>query len=130
LPKSRAILLDVSVWEFLRIAGQQFPSRYHSPLDSFRHGPGVFKVDYALSEPIPWKSEACRRAGTIHVGGGIDEIAAAEREVVRGELREHPIVLLAHHSLCDETRAALGQHTLWPYCHLPCTCGADMSDQI
>src|SRR5437867_4254419 len=85
LPKSRAVLLDVSVWEFLRIAGQQLPSRYRRRLESFRHAPGIFKIDYALSSPIPWKAETCSRAGTIHVGGGIDEIAAAEREVVRGE---------------------------------------------
>ena len=69
LPKSRAILLDVSVWEFLRIAGQQMPSGYRRRLESFRHAPGIFKIDYALSEPIPWKAEACRRAGTIHLGG-------------------------------------------------------------
>jgi phytoene dehydrogenase-like protein len=130
LPKSRALLLDVSVWEFLRIAGQQLPSRYRSQLQSFRHGPGVFKIDYALSEPIPWKAEACRRAGTIHLGGGIDEIAAAEREVVRGKIPEHPFVLVAQQSLFDETRAPRAQHTLWAYCHVPFNCGTDMSDQI
>ena len=130
LPKSRAILLDVSVWEFLRIAGQQLPSRYRRRLESFRHAPGIFKIDYALSEPIPWKAEACRRAGTIHLGGGIDEIAAAEREVVRGEIPERPFVLVAQQSLFDETRAPRGQHTLWAYCHVPFSCGTDMSDQI
>ena len=119
LPKSRAILLDVSVWEFLRIAGQQLPSRYRRRLESFRHAPGIFKIDYALSEPIPWKAEACRRAGTIHLGGGIDEIAAAEREVVRGKIPERPFVLVAQQSLFDETRAPRGQHTLWAYCHVP-----------
>ena len=130
LPKSRAILLDVSVWEFLRIAGQQLPSRYRRRLESFRHAPGIFKIDYALSEPIPWKAEACRRAGTIHLGGGIDEIAAAEREVVRGKIPERPFVLVAQQSLFDETRAPRGQHTLWAYCHVPFNCGTDMSDQI
>src|SRR5882724_6757761 len=130
LPKSRAILLDVSVWEFLRIAGQQLPSRYRRRLESFRHAPGIFKIDYALSEPIPWKAEACRRAGTIHLGGGIDEIAAAEREVVRGKIPERPFVLVAQQSLFDETRAPRGQHTLWAYCHVPFSCGTDMSDQI
>src|SRR5438034_4472365 len=130
LPKSRTILLDVSVWEFLRIAGQQLPSRYRHRLESFRHAPGIFKIDYALSEPIPWKAEACRRAGTIHVGGGIDEIAAAEREVVRGKIPERPFVLVAQQSLFDETRAPRGQHTLWAYCHVPFSCGTDMSDQI
>jgi len=83
LPKSRAILLDVSVWQFLRIAGERLPSRYRRRLESFRHAPGIFKIDYALNGPIPWKAEACRRAGTIHLGGSIDEIAAAERDVSR-----------------------------------------------
>jgi len=130
LPKSRAILLDVSVWEFLRIAGQQLPSRYRRRLESFRHAPGIFKIDYALSEPIPWKAEACRRAGTIHLGGGIDEIAAAEREIARGKIPERPFVLVAQQSLFDETRAPRGQHTLWAYCHVPFGCDTNMSDQI
>jgi phytoene dehydrogenase-like protein len=130
LPKSRAILLDVSVWEFLRIAGQQLPLRYRRRLESFRHAPGIFKVDYALSEPIPWKAEACRRAGTIHLGGSIGEIAAAEREVLRGKIPERSFVLVAQQSLFDETRAPRGQHTLWAYCHVPYGCGTDMSDQI
>jgi phytoene dehydrogenase-like protein len=130
LPKSRAILLDVSVWEFLRIAGQEMPSGYRRRLESFRHAPGIFKIDYALSEPIPWKAEACRRAGTIHLGGGIDEIAAAEREVVRGKIPERPFVLVAQQSLFDQTRAPRGQHTLWAYCHVPFSCGANMSDLI
>jgi phytoene dehydrogenase-like protein len=130
LPKSRTILLDVSVWKFLRIAGQQLPSRYRRRLESFRHAPGIFKIDYALSEPIPWKAEACRRAGTIHLGGGIDEIAASERDVVRGKIPERPFVLVAQQSLFDEKRAPRGQHTLWAYCHVPFSCGTDMSDQI
>jgi phytoene dehydrogenase-like protein len=129
-PKSRAILLDVSVWEFLRIAGQQLPWRYRHQLESFRHAPGIFKIDYALSEPVPWKSEACRRAGTIHLGGTMDEIAAAECEVARGKIPQRPFVLVAQQSLFDTTRAPCGQHTLWAYCHVPFNCGTDMSDQI
>jgi len=130
LPKSRAILLDVSVWEFLRIAGQEMPSSYRRRLESFRHAPGVFKIDYALSEPIPWKAEPCRRAGTIHLGGSIDEIAAAERDVSRGRISERPFVLVAQQSLFDETRAPRGQHTLWAYCHVPFDCKIDMSERI
>src|SRR6478672_2865796 len=130
LPTSRAILLDVSVWEFLRIAGQEMPSGYRRRLESFRHAPGIFKIDYSLSGPIPWKAEACRRAGTIHVGGTMDEIAAAEREVVRGKIPERAFVLVAQQSLFDETRAPRGQHTLWAYCHVPFSCGTDMSAQI
>ncbi|HKS04460.1 MAG TPA: NAD(P)/FAD-dependent oxidoreductase, partial [Chthoniobacterales bacterium] len=130
LPKSRAILLDVSVWEFLRIAGQELPSLYRRRLEAFRHSPGIFKIDYALSEPIPWKAEACRRAGTIHLGGDINEIAAAEREVARGKIPEHPFVLVAQQSVFDDTRAPRGQHTLWAYCHVPFNCDMDNSDRI
>lgn len=130
LPKSRAILLDVSVWEFLRIAGQEMPSSYRCRLESFRHAPGIFKIDYALGAPIPWKAEACRRAGTIHLGGGIDEIAGTEREVVRGNIPERPFVLVAQQSLFDATRAPAGQHTLWAYCHVPFDCNVDVSHRI
>ena len=130
LPKSRAILLDVSLWEFLRIAGHQLPSGYRRRLESFRHAPGIFKIDYALSKPIPWKAEACRHAGTIHLGGDIAEIAAAEREVACGKIPERPFVLVAQQSLFDETRAPHGQHTLWAYCHVPFNCDTDMSGQI
>ncbi|MGE5214461.1 MAG: phytoene desaturase family protein [Nitrospirota bacterium] len=130
LPRSRAVLLDISVWEFLRIAGRQLPQRYRHRLELFRHAPGIFKIDYALSSPIPWKAEACRRAGTIHLGGGIDEIAAAERDVSRARMPERPFVLVAQQSLFDETRAPRGQHTLWAYCHVPFTCDIDMSGQI
>src|SRR6266702_3959143 len=130
LPKSRAVLLDISVWEFLRIARGHLPPTYRRRLESFQHAPGIFKIDYALSEPIPWKAEACRRSGTIHLGGTMNEIAAAEREVVRGKIPERPFVLVAQQSLFDETRAPRGQHTLWAYCHVPFNCGTDMSDQI
>jgi phytoene dehydrogenase-like protein len=129
-PKCRAILLDFSVWEFLRIAGEQLSAGYRKRLQSFRHGPGVFKIDYALTEPVPWKSAACRRAGTIHLGGGIDEIAASERQVTRGTIPERPFVLVAQQSLFDPTRAPGGQHTLWAYCHLPFDCNTDMSGRI
>src|SRR5215831_7488839 len=95
LPKSRSVLLDVSVWEFLRIAGRQLPPGYRQRLEKFRHAPGIFKIDYALSAPIPWKAEACRRAGTIHLGGTIDEIAAAERKLVHGRIPDRPFVLVA-----------------------------------
>ena len=130
LPKSRAVLLDISVWELLRITGEQLPAGYRRRLLSFRHAPGIFKIDYALSEPVPWKSETCHRAGTIHLGDGIDEIAAAEREVARGTIPERPFLLVAQQSLFDSTRAPRGQHTLWAYCHVPFDCNIDMSDRI
>ncbi|HEY4271516.1 MAG TPA: NAD(P)/FAD-dependent oxidoreductase [Candidatus Udaeobacter sp.] len=130
LPKSRAVLLDVSVWEFLRIAGEQLPPAYRHRLERFRHGPGVFKIDYALSEPIPWKAEPCRRAGTLHLGGTMNEIAAEERDVSLGKIPDRPFVLVAQQSLFDETRAPRGQHTLWAYCHVPFDCKLDVSDRI
>ena len=106
------------------------PAKYRQRLQSFQHGPGVFKIDYALSQPVPWKSEACRRAGTIHLGGGIGEIAAAEREVARGKIPERPYVLVAQQSLFDKTRAPRDRHTLWAYCHVPFDCNEDMSERI
>jgi phytoene dehydrogenase-like protein len=130
LPKSRAVLLDVSVWEFLRIAGQRLPPSYRRRLESFRHAPGIFKIDYALNDPVPWKAEACCHAGTIHLGGTLDEIAAAERDVSLEKIPERPFVLVAQQSLFDETRAPHGQHTLWTYCHVPFNCDADMTDRI
>src|SRR5439155_20120687 len=98
LPKSRAVLLDVSVWEFLRVARGQMPPAYRHRLESFQHAPGIFKIDYALSKPIPWKAEACRRAGTIHLGGTMDQIAAAERDVAHGRIPERPFTLVAQQS--------------------------------
>src|SRR5262249_42717747 len=119
LPSARVVLLDVTPWQFVRIAGARLPSSYRSRLERFKHAPGVFKMDYALSAPIPWTADACRHAGTVHVGGGLDEIAAGEREVAQGRHPEHPFVLVAQQSLFDETRAPDGQHTLWAYCHVP-----------
>ena len=130
LPKARATLFDVSVWQFARIAGNRLSIGYRQRLENFRHAPGVFKIDYALSSPIPWKDESCRRAGTIHVGGTMDEIALAERDVCRGKVPQRPFVLVAQQSLFDHTRAPAGQHTLWAYCHVPFGCVNDMSGAI
>src|SRR6266699_3963727 len=130
LPRSRAVLLNISPWNFLRIAGERLPTWYRRRLHRFRHAPGIFKIDYALSSPIPWKTEACKQAGTIHLGGGLDEIAQTEQEVARGKIPDRPFVLVAQQSLFDETRAPHGQHTLWAYCHVPFDCRIDMSARI
>jgi phytoene dehydrogenase-like protein len=130
LPKARVVLADLSAWEFERLAGGRMPRGYARRLRDFRHGPGVCKIDYALSAPIPWRAEACRRAGTIHLGGTMDEIAAGEREVARGGHPERPFVLLAQQSVFDETRAPAGRHTLWAYCHVPFGSAFDMSGRI
>lgn len=130
LPKSRVVLFDTTVWQFSHIAGDRLPARYRERLNHFRHAPGIFKIDYALSSPIPWKAEVCRRAGTIHLGGTFDEIANSERDVARGQLPNRPFTLVAQQSLFDETRAPAGKHTLWAYCHVPFGCKIDMSDAI
>ncbi len=130
LPNARAILLDVTPWQFVRMARDRLPSRYRRRLERFRHGPGVFKVDYALSVPIPWMAEQCRRAGTVHVGGTLAEVAAGEREVAQGSHPERPFVLVAQQSVFDGTRAPRGQHTLWAYCHVPLGSVVDMSQRI
>ncbi len=130
LPKARATLFDTSVWEFARIAGDRLPRNYRNRIEHFRHGPGIFKIDYALSEPIPWKAEACKCAGTVHLGGDMDEIEFSEQEVANGRVPEHPFVLVAQQSLFDETRAPGRKHTLWAYCHVPFGCRIDMSDSV
>ncbi len=130
VPKARAMLFDVSIWEFARIAGSRLPSRYRERLKNFRHAPGVFKIDYALSAPVPWKSAECKKAGTIHLGGTLDEIVMAERDVARGKIPERPFVLVAQQSLFDPTRAPAGKYTLWAYAHVPFGCHIDMSERI
>jgi phytoene dehydrogenase-like protein len=130
LPKSRVTLFDTTVWQLARLVGGQLPKRYFSRLKNFQHAPGIFKIDYALSSPIPWKAETCGQAGTIHLGGTIEEIAQTERGIARGEVPERPFALVAQQSLFDATRAPRGQHTLWAYCHVPFGCKVDMSHQI
>lgn len=119
LPAARATLLDVGPPQLLRLAGDRFPARYRAALARFRYGPGAFKVDYALSAPIPWAARECALAGTVHLGGTLEEIAAAERAAAAGAVPERPFVLLAQHSLFDPSRAPAGRHTAWAYCHVP-----------
>jgi phytoene dehydrogenase-like protein len=130
LPTSRAVLFDVTPRQLLRIAGDALPIRYHRRLERYRYGPGVFKVDYALDGPIPWKESACARAGTVHVGGTLAEVAASEQSVSRGTVPLRPFVLLAQQSLFDPTRAPEGKHTAWAYCHIPNGCEVDMTARI
>jgi phytoene dehydrogenase-like protein len=130
LRPARAILFDTSPATLERIAGDRLPSRYRRALRRYRRGPGVFKVDYALAGPVPWRAAECRRAGTVHVGGTFAEIAASEAEVVRGGHPERPFVLVAQQSLFDGTRAPAGKHTLWAYCHVPNGSTVDMTAPI
>jgi phytoene dehydrogenase-like protein len=130
LPPARVIMLDVSPKSLLSLAGNRLPSSYRKRLRCFRYGPGVCKVDWALSEPVPWASEPCRRAGTVHVGGEFSAVARAESEVSRGRHPEDPFVLCAQPGVVDATRAPEGRQTLWTYCHVPSGSERDMSGEI
>ena len=130
LPEARATLFDTSPRGMVQIAGDRLPAGYRDALSRFRYGPGVFKVDYALDAPIPWRAKECLRAGTVHVGGTLEEITEGEAAVWRGEHPERPYVLLAQQSLFDATRAPEGKHTAWAYCHVPHGSTEDMTDRI
>ncbi len=130
LPRARAILLDTTPRALVSIAGDRIGGRYRGRLAGFRYGPGAFKVDWALDGPIPWRSAAIARAGTVHLGGTLDEISAAEAEVARGRHPERPFVLLVQASLFDPTRAPHGKQTGWAYCHVPNGSSIDMTDRI
>ena len=130
LPAARAILLDVTPQQVVRMAGHRLSKGYIRRLQGFRYGAGVFKLDWALSGPIPWRSAECARAGTVHLGGTIDEIAASESAIGRGHHPERPFVLLAQASLFDPSRAPTGQHTAWAYCHVPNGSTLDMTARI
>ena len=130
LPAAESTMLDVTPRQVLRIAGHRLPARYIRALRRYRYGPGVFKVDWALEGPVPWAAQECARAGTVHLGGTLEEIVASEAAVWRGEEAERPFVLTAQPSLFDETRAPLGKHTLWAYCHVPHGSRVDMTERI
>ena len=130
LPKARAILFDTTCWQFVRIAANQLPDRYQRRLERFRHAPGVFKIDYALSAPVPWRAAECRAAGTLHLGGTLEEIAESEHQVAQGRHPERPFVLVAQQSLFDRSRAPENQQTLWAYCHVPHGSDRDMTESI
>lgn len=131
LPASRALLLDLTPRALVKLAGNTLPPRYRQALERFPYGSGIFKVDYALSAPIPWSAEECRRAGTVHVGGTSAEIAAAEDTVARKRsLAPKPFVLLAQPTLSDPSRAPSGKHVAWAYCHTPSGSLSDLTERI
>jgi phytoene dehydrogenase-like protein len=130
LPEARAILFDLSPRQVAAIAGDALPSGYRERLMRFRHGPAVFKVDWALRERIPWRNGECRAATTVHVCGGFDEVLRSESDAANGRAPERPFVLLAQQSLVDPTRAPAGQHTGWAYCHVPNGSTEDMTARI
>jgi phytoene dehydrogenase-like protein len=130
LGDTRAVLLDVTPRGLLALAGDRLPDRYRRGLERYRYGPGVFKLDWALDGPIPWRAEECARAATVHLGGTLAEIAASEAAPGQGEVVERPYVLLAQQSLFDPTRAPAGRHTAWAYCHVPNGSTVDMTERI
>jgi phytoene dehydrogenase-like protein len=130
LPTTRATLCDTSVPGLMEIAGSEMPASYRAALEKFNLGMGVFKVNWALSAPIPWAAAECRAAGTVHVGGTLEEIAVCENDVNLGKVPERPFVLMAQSSLFDSTRAPAGKHTGWGYCHVPAGCDVDMTERI
>jgi phytoene dehydrogenase-like protein len=130
LPEAEVVLADVGPHELLRIAGERLPGRYVRRLRSYRYGPGACKVDWALDGPIPWTAEDCRRAGTLHLGGTLDEISHSEWGAWRGRPVERPFVLLVQQTVFDRTRAPEGKHSAWAYCHVPNGSSVDMTDRI
>jgi phytoene dehydrogenase-like protein len=130
LPTSRVVLCDLTPRQLLEIAGEHFSPRYRESLRRYRYGVGAFKMDWALSGPVPWTAVECKRAATIHLGGTLDEIAFSERSAWRGEHVERPFVLLAQPSLFDPSRAPVTKHTLWGYCHVPHGSTSNMAAKI
>jgi phytoene dehydrogenase-like protein len=112
-------LLDVTPRQFLSLGGGDVPPSFRRELERYRYGPGVFKVDWALSQPIPWRARECLRAGTVHLGGTFEEIAYSERTPQTGKMSDRPFVLLSQPTLFDPTRAPAGKHVAWAYCHVP-----------
>lgn len=123
-------LCDVTPRQLLALAGDRLAPRYRRAIERFEPGPGAFKIDYALSEPVPWRAPACRRAITVHLGGAFEEIATAEHAVAQGRVAEQPFVLAAQPTLFDPARAPHGRHVLWAYCHVPNGSAVDMTERI
>jgi phytoene dehydrogenase-like protein len=130
LPRDRLVLADVVPRELSRLGGGRFPDRYERRLRSYRHGPGAFKLDWALDGPIPWRAEECRRAGTVHLGGTLDEISQSEWGAWSGRVVERPFVLLVQQTTFDPSRAPAGKHVAWAYCHVPNGSDVDMTERI
>jgi phytoene dehydrogenase-like protein len=130
LPPSRLVLCDITPRQLLRIAGARIRGRYGRRLVRYRYGPGVFKMDWALNAPVPWRARECARAGTLHLGGSFADIADGERAAWEGRVHDKPYVLLVQPGVCDSSRAPAGKHTLWAYCHVPNGSTEDMTARI
>jgi phytoene dehydrogenase-like protein len=130
LPSSRVVLCDVTPRQLLALAGKRLSPSYRARLRRYRYGMAAYKIDWALSAPVPWRSEECARAATVHLGGELGEIACSERAAWRGDHAQRPFVLVVQPSLFDRSRAPDGKHTLWAYCHVPNGSGFDMTERI
>lgn len=130
LPKAKAVFLDLTPRNLARIAEGIFPPSYCKRLKAYPLGPGAYKMDWALSGPIPWKAKECCQAGTVHIGGTFEEIAESERQVWQGKAPQRPFVLLVQPSLFDPSRAPEGKHVAWAYCHVPNNCREDLTERI
>jgi phytoene dehydrogenase-like protein len=123
-------LCDVTPQQFVKLAGERLPSSYRKALQSYKYGPGAFKMDWALDGPVPWRAKECGRAATVHVGGTYEEIAESERAVWEGRVSEKPFCLVVQPSVCDASRAPEGKQTLWAYCHVPNGSAVNMVERI
>ena len=130
LPNATVTLLDLTPRQIVKIVDQRLPDSFRRKLEDYRYGPGVFKMDWALSGPVPWTAAECERAGTLHLGGTMAEIAHAERAVWQGSHPDRPFVVFSQPSLFDPSRAPRGLHTAWAYCHVPNGSSFDMTDRI
>lgn len=130
LPSARCYLFDTSPKAAAEIAGDRLPPAFGKRLKTYRYGPGVFKIDYVLSEPVPWEAPSCHQAGTVHVGGELAEVARSEYDCWRDRHSEHPFVLTAQPSLFDRSRVPSGGETFWAYCHVPAGSTIDMTEAI
>ncbi len=130
LPSSRAVFFDITPRQIIKIAGHRLPESYKRRLENYQYGAGAFKMDFALSEPVPWRAKECGLAATVHLGGTFDEIAESESLHTRGQISDKPFVLFVQTSLFDETRAPLGKHTAWAYAHVPNGSTVDMTERI
>lgn len=130
LPKARTYLFDTAPKDLVRIAGRRLPERYRARLLRYRYGPGVCKVDYALDAPVPWLADVCRQAGTVHLGGTLEEIAASERSPWHGNHAERPFVIVTQPTLFDPQRAPKGMHVLWAYAHVPHGSTTEVAERI
>ena len=130
IPSAKSVLFDLTPHQIINIVGDSLPSTFKKRFQKFKYGPGAFKIDFALSEPVPWKNLKCRQAGTLHLGGSFGDIAYSERETWKGNHPDKPYVLVSQPSVFDDSRAPRGKHTLWAYCHVPNGSDRDYTEEI